>query len=278
MDILAQLSTFSNQLAGPFSCFDLTMASTNVLPSSDVVNAWGTVSNAVKHFRVNPELWRGLAIELGDEEIGDLEMLASIADVDFETVKDKIFTKALQKAAVNRLYARLKARFGLATGVLQGPICTTPAAAAAAGPLNTSTTNKQLALAVGVPALIARVKLSEVINQGIEQEIPLLDDNTLGRMRQKYIDICGDEPLANHDPSDSQLTALHFLVENAMPPYTILQCGGRTGYEWRGSSSLSNTLWTQAANGGRPSSKAQPLWKCGEHVGRFSRWLQYALG
>ena len=111
------------------------------------------------------------------------------------------------------MYAGLKAKYGLTSHVLQDPISIAAAPAAAGPPIAAASSYEQLQT-LGVPALVARVKLSQTANQGIEQDVPLLADGSLRRLRARYIDICGDEPLAGNDPIDGQLTALHFLVEN----------------------------------------------------------------
>ena len=73
---------------------------------------------------------------------------------------------------------------------------------------------------MGGPSLTARVKLGQVIIQSFDQEIPLLGEEQLSIYRKRYIDICGDEPLAAIEASDSQLTAPAFVVNNGLAPYT----------------------------------------------------------
>ena len=67
--------------------------------------------------------------------------------------------------------------------------------------------------------LIAKVKLGLVINQGIDQEIPIMSPDLINKARDRYIQACGDEPLPSCAASDAQLTALNFLLENNMAPY-----------------------------------------------------------
>ena len=72
-----------------------------------------------------------MANELGDEDVNDLEIIASVSDDDYEVVFHNCGAKAQQKAAYNSLFARMKARFGLSTRILQPPATIAPAATAA---------------------------------------------------------------------------------------------------------------------------------------------------
>ena len=56
------------------------------------------------------------------------------------------------------------------------------------------------------PALVAKVKLGQVINQGLDEDIPLLSETVLTQMRDRYIRCCEDESLSAVEASDAQLT------------------------------------------------------------------------
>ena len=48
----------------------------------------------------------------------------------------------------------------------------------------------------------------------------MLPSSKLREARDRYNRLCGDDPLANVDVSDAQLTAMHFVLTNDLPPYT----------------------------------------------------------
>ena len=85
----------------------MTMSGTGVLPASEVVQQWRTIADAIVDFRISEASWKALATKMGDEDVTDLEMTASITDDDYEAARDSCGAKALQKAAFNRLFAGL---------------------------------------------------------------------------------------------------------------------------------------------------------------------------
>ena len=114
---------------------------------------------------------------------------------------------------------------------MQQPSTGPPATAAAAASSDGLPACAETAVAtlMTVPPLVAKVKLSQIINQSIDQDIPLLEEAVLMKFRHRYIEVCGDEPLPGSDATDAQLSALHFMVENSRAPYVDFAVWGPHG-------------------------------------------------
>ena len=196
-------------------------SSTTPMPPAAVLATWETIGDALKHYKIEDSVWRKIAENLGDAEFQDIGVLAGVDDADFRMARDGAGISPLLKGAVNLMFGAIKAKFNLATEIVKQLV---PAPADSA----TSSEPQQPAAAASTTAiartdistqLIARVKLSQVINQTIDQEVPLLPPEALAEARNRYIALCGDEPLPGVAATDAQLTALSFLISNSLPPY-----------------------------------------------------------
>jgi hypothetical protein len=82
---------------------------------------------------------------------------------------------------------------------------------------------------VAAASATIKVKLSQVIDQGSDQEVPMLPPGELNEMRRRYIAIHGDPPLQRCEVSDAQLTALAFKVKGGLAPYADFGVWGPHG-------------------------------------------------
>ena len=79
-----------------------------------------------------------------------------------------------------------------------------------------------ISAANGIPmgeASVGRVNLGLVVNQSLTQEVPMLSERELTPMRERYINIVGDEPLDVTEVTNAQITALHAVLSQGLPPY-----------------------------------------------------------
>ena len=194
------------------------------MPAPEILAAWSTVADGLAFYSITTQEWANVAKALGDEQLDDLGTLAAVEDDDFKEARDVEKLAPIRKGAFNWLFGAAKLKHGLATTLVQlnsggamssvtsGPRATEDATENARGE------TEMRAAKPSVP-LVAKVKLGLTINQGIDQEIPMLSHALLSKARDRYVQACGDEPLPSCAASDAQLTALQFLLDNRMAPY-----------------------------------------------------------
>ena len=193
------------------------------LASLEEITTWTTISDGRTHYGISLELWKPLAAALGEEGLDDLCVLASVDDDDYKEARDAQRMSAIKKGTMNRLFCSIKEKYGIATSIIMKTREGGHVDLTAGPPTVTEVSNQPQSKScegsmLSVP-LVAKVKLGHIVNQGIDQEIPMLSPEMLSKARDRYIQACGDEPLASCAASDAQLTALNFLIENGMVPY-----------------------------------------------------------
>ena len=197
------------------------MATITPVPSAEVLSSWKTIGDAREHYRINETEWAKLAAALGDETLDDMGMLAGVDDTDFRKARDEAGLNPLKKGVMNLLFGAIKTRFNLQTTIVQ-QLPTQPqtsTAATTSPPAAASSASTVAVITEPLLALTAEVKLGQVLNQALEQDIPLLPETLLRESRERYITICGDEPLQSSAATDAQLTALKSILDNGMVPY-----------------------------------------------------------
>ena len=193
-------------------------ALSTTLPDPEVLVSWATVVPAIEWAGVKEHEWKAFAKAAGDEELTDISLFASMDDADFSQARNEAGLPLIRKAALNKMFAAVKAKYGLATSIAPRTITT----------LATVDAPKD-SMVMDMPKLQAKVKLGQIPNQSMDQDIPMLPPNLITEYRGNYITICGDEPLPAIDPSDAQLTALHFAVTNGLAPYADFAIFGPHG-------------------------------------------------
>ena len=191
------------------------------MPPAAVMATWDTIDDALKHYKIDPKVWSKVAEHLGDPEFQDIGVLAGVEDTDYRAARDAAGISPLVKGALNLLFGAIKTKHNIATDIVKQLPAAPMEAASSTEPqqLVATATSTSLARMDNSMLLVAKVKLSQVINQSIEQEVPLLPAEALAEARNRYIALCGDEPLPGVAASDAQLTALSFLMSNSLPPY-----------------------------------------------------------
>ena len=90
------------------------MSGTGVLLASEVVHQWRTIADALAVFRISEASWKSLAAEMGDADVTDLEMIASITDDDYEAARDGCGAKGVAEGGLQPPVrgAEIALRFG----------------------------------------------------------------------------------------------------------------------------------------------------------------------
>ena len=199
------------------------MASTNPTPNKTITDSWETIADVRDYFGVTMAEWQKVASELGDAELNDMGLLVGITDQDYAAARDSAGLSPLRKGVLNLLFGAIKLKYNIHTVIIQyvkQDDATKKDANSKDGHAGQETETALMPVSgITVPTLQARVKLSQVLNQSLDQDIPLLNEEALREHRRYYIEACGDEPLPNVDATDGQLTALWFAVECGLAPY-----------------------------------------------------------
>ena len=174
-------------------------------PTFETYQSWTTVKDAAAWAGVKAELWTRAATELGDAELTSLMLLGGVADDEYRAAIDRVAptVTALQRSSLNLMFNGVKAAMGVPTLILQKLAVPLPGAAEAVARMAPSAMIAQEPT-ISMQGMIPKVKLSQVIDQGKEAEVPLLDEATLSELRKNYTLLLGDSPMENAEVTDSQ--------------------------------------------------------------------------
>ena len=183
-------------------------------PSAETVTGWADVNAVVAWSGIAPASWNFLMDKAGATEEGLSAMIICglpvhiVVDIIGIWKTERAPTYAEQvKAALTFNGVRLM--FGLelldflpppAPPHTQVQLPLAPTAA-----LHPTTTS------------MVKIKLSQIIDQGTDQEVPMLDAATLTRYRDRFQALNGDSPLQKVEVYDAQLSALDFRVRGLGP-------------------------------------------------------------
>ena len=196
-----------------------------VIPSPEVLAGWTNLRDAARWAGVDEGTKRAFCRQLGDP---DLDSLMILAVVPAETVDSAInlATKGARKLNVVEksmlviMMAAVKAKFNGFTGQV-GTMQAPPGFTAGAGPPDASNSASS--------ATKVKIKLSQVIDQGSDQETEMLSMDDLQKLRRNYVLSQGDNPLEQEEITDSQLTCLFAKVQAQQAPFTDMGVFGPYG-------------------------------------------------
>ena len=201
-----------------------------LVPSVEVRSAWESVADAARWAGVKQDLWTSVATLLGDSELTNMMLLAGVSDDDYRAAVAKVVPEVspLQKASLNLLLNGVKTAMGAPTLIMQA-LASPPAASSEGGSVP-----QRALVAVGPDpstsfSCAPRIKLSQVIDQARDVEVPLVDAESLNELRRNYVVTFGDNPMDNAEVTDAQLTALHHVVACGFPPHTDFGVWGPFG-------------------------------------------------
>ena len=122
--------------------------------------------------------------------------MGGVADDDYRAATDRVLpaVSALQRSALNLLFNGVKAALGVPTLIMQ-KLATPPQGAADSGARPFTTTLVSHEPPPTLQSMIPKIRLSQVIDQGKEAEVPVLDDVKLSELRTNYAVLLGDAPM-----------------------------------------------------------------------------------
>ena len=162
------------------------MAATN-MPSSAVLGEWNTLQQALDWAGVSRDEWVRLATVMGDADLDSLLLISAIDDGDFTEARTEAKFTIVRRAAIDLLFAVVKTKFNVTTKVIPTatPAPAGPPATAADAQLGTPT---PIVTAMGAQSPqqqtggvtgSVRINLGQVLNQAMNQEVPLLPESEI---------------------------------------------------------------------------------------------------
>lgn len=195
-------------------------------PEAATLQAWETCEEARAWSQATVEHWNAVMGALGLPDGGPAMLIAAtpphLLIAALETWAQAGAPNTMAKVRVALALNGLRVKFGMEPVDLLpppggvGPVA--PAAPAAPG---------QPVGNVAVPAV--KVKLSQTVDQGSDQEVPMLPAGDLVVMRRRFLAIYGDPPLHHAEVTDAQLTGLMFKITSGASPYADFGVWGPYG-------------------------------------------------
>ena len=191
------------------------------IPTREIRDQWTSIADVCSHYKVTRDDWRKIANALGDPDFDDIGLLVGVSDEDFAEAREAAGFTPLKKGALNLVFGLCKLKFGVNTSIIKYVATELSSGETATA----SATAKEAAEELSgpgsepTPALHAKVRIAQTLNQAIDQDVAMLPESKLAELRRYFVEVIGDEPLQRIDATDAQLTALSFVVECGLPPY-----------------------------------------------------------
>lgn len=195
-------------------------------PEANTLQTWETCEEARAWSQAPAEGWQAVMTGLGMPD-GGLAMLVAATPPHLlinalEAWAQEGAPTSIAKVRVALALNALRVKFGMdPVDLLPPPGGPAPVVvvAAQAGP----------GAAAGPAVPVVKVKLSQTVDQGSDQEVPMLPAAELVVMRRRFLAIYGDPPLHHAEVTDAQLTGLLFKVTSGASPYADFGVWGPYG-------------------------------------------------
>ena len=214
----------------------VTMSSTlsvrSSYPADDVVQAFENFAAVLAWSKAKEEDLQFVLGLMGDETMDDFTEFASIPiHLIIECIGEWVKKKSpppLQQSRLARFINVVRLKSGLEPEDLL-PV-TPPQATPTSDPqvlaeLARFTTDR----AKSEDEFTVKVKTGQVLDQGSDQEVPMLPTEKLLEVRRKYLETMGGPPLQRAEVTDSQITALHFRDKGGQAPFADFGIWGPFG-------------------------------------------------
>ena len=204
----------------------MSMLARGLYPVDDVLQQWTTVRQAREWSGTTAAEWTAVSTLLDAADIDEPLLVAA--------TPPHLLTAALATWAQDGTPGTMvKVRMGLTLNALRlkfhmEPVDLLPPPPGAAAPAAPAPVAHTTTVVVAPPATV-KVKLCQVIDQGLDQEVPLLTAPEIADMRKRYLATFGDPPLQRAEVTDAQLTALHFKTSQGLAPYADFGVWGPHG-------------------------------------------------
>ena len=74
-----------------------------------------------------------------------------------------------------------------------------------------------------------KLKMSQIIDQGVDHEVEMLPATTLQKLRSQFVVAEGDNPLEKEEVTDAQLSCLYHKIQSGQPPFVDMGVWGAHG-------------------------------------------------
>ena len=184
---------------------------------------------------LSEEAWKAIARQLGDPDLEDLLVVASIdaaavhGGLSSAAPGGQPITPVIRAKAILTVNA-VRAKFGA------GPLGPSMPSPSAGGGIS-STDIEHLVKAAAASALPGmqqkahtKIKAAAIIDQGLDVEVAMLAPEELAAARRRFQTVEGDDPLEVEEVTDAQLSALHGKISLlGMAPFVDMGVGGPYG-------------------------------------------------
>ena len=204
-----------------------------LIPSAMTLAGWTTMDEVLEWSGLEPEAWKAVARGLGDTELSDLMIIASVDQASMEEAMANASIEgaplnAIKKAKVMLTINAVRAKFGAAA---LAPVAARAAPAVTAADIQSLiTAASQTAVVPKLPSGVTKALASKVIDQGMDFEIQPMEPGDVRAARARYAVSEGDAPMDEEEITDTQLAALHVkLYILKIPPFVDMGVWGPHG-------------------------------------------------
>jgi len=197
-------------------------------PSEAVLAAWVTIEDVRVWSQVSEEDWAAIATALGDPGLNNIILVGGMPPHLLTTAIEAWVTTTNASPLSRLKMAMLLNGARLKLGMDLVDVLPSPAPVPTQGPLTGRELPTAAAGTASAPGVV-KIKLSQVVDQSSDQEVPMLPIGELTTMRMRFTTAFGDPPLQRMEVTDSQLTALHFKVSSGQAPYADFGVWGPHG-------------------------------------------------
>jgi hypothetical protein len=192
-----------------------------LLPTSAVTDGWTTLSEAMRWAGVDPAVQAAYCTQLGDPALDEVQIIAALPPQVLRvalaaTVVGGVGLYPVQMATLNLALNAILTKFHLEpTDLLSVEVAPPPPA---------SVGTAVAALGSGM-----KLKAQQIIDQGLDVEVHMLDPARLAQLRKQYLIIEGDAPIEMEEVTDAQLSCLWAKLEMHGPPFVDMGVWGPYG-------------------------------------------------
>ena len=202
-----------------------------LLPKADELERWLTVEDAMAWANVADDMMLKISMELGEETIPDMNVLAAVDVMGFQQVMGNLGITVLKRTRVNLLMNALKQKFGMPlvdyTKEEQPPQVMGKEKEYGLEAIDALLKTSQDKAASG-----STVAVAHVLDQTSSEQLQPLPSDQVDALRQGLHEKLDGEPLEAEDFTDAQITAFKKRIDSGGSPacdYAILgPYGNRT--------------------------------------------------
>ena len=196
-----------------------------LLPKADVLATWEDVETAMEWAKVPEDMLKQITIELGEEELPDMAVLAAVEVADMKHAMHRLNITALKRTRVNLLMNALRSKFAL-------PLLDYTKAEVEAQKVTEISDSTVDAIGALIRASQSKateagstITVAHVLDQASSEQLVPLPDDEVDKLRQVLHDKLDGEPLEGEAFTDAQVTAFKKRIDGGGSPacdYSVL--------------------------------------------------------